>query len=96
MKLVDLVQANGNDLSRWNKTRETVTGIVEDLKDPAGLGRVKVNFPEFAEDKDAVALSRDRKETRSQLLGTNCHADGGQKTRDLVHPRGRGRSAGRA
>jgi len=34
-----------------------VVGIVRDIKDPDGLGRVKVDFPWLAEDSDAVAIS---------------------------------------
>jgi len=65
MKLTDLFQANGNGASGHSKTYEVVTAIVEDVKDPAGLGRVKVNFPWLAEDDDAVVLSKDKKETRA-------------------------------
>ena len=65
MKLVNLFTPNGTGLQRHNRIYGVVTGIVEDVKDPAGMGRVKVNFPWLSEEGDAVTLSTEKKEARA-------------------------------
>ena len=42
-----------------------VVGIVRDIRDPEGLGRVKVDFPWLAEDSEAVTLSSDEDRAHS-------------------------------
>lgn len=65
MRLVNLYTANSSGAQTQGKISEVVTGIVEDIKDPQKIGRVKVNFPWLSEDKDAVTLSSDKQETRA-------------------------------
>jgi uncharacterized protein involved in type VI secretion and phage assembly len=48
-------QENGNDTRIFG----AVTGIVQDIRDPKGLGRVKVNFPWLGEDKEGVTIQGD-------------------------------------
>ncbi len=65
MSLLDIVNATGNTQSRSGDRRISgvVVGIVKDIHDPMGLGRVKVNFPWLSEDSDSTA--HDDKEERS-------------------------------
>lgn len=45
---------NGNNLT----IAGVVVGIVEDIKDPEGLGRVRVNFPWLADKPDTVTIKK--------------------------------------
>jgi uncharacterized protein involved in type VI secretion and phage assembly len=47
--------SNGNDMRIYG----AVTGIVQDIRDPKGLGRVKVNFPWLGEAADGVTMQGD-------------------------------------
>jgi uncharacterized protein involved in type VI secretion and phage assembly len=58
MSLLQLIQANAAPAGE-NKIYGVVTGVVKDIKDPEGLGRVKVDFPWLAEDSDAVTVESD-------------------------------------
>jgi uncharacterized protein involved in type VI secretion and phage assembly len=47
--------SNGNDMRIYG----AVTGIVQDIRDPKGMGRVKVNFPWLGEAVDGVTIQGD-------------------------------------
>jgi uncharacterized protein involved in type VI secretion and phage assembly len=64
MSLVELLHVT-RGLSQRQKVYGVVTGIVQDIKDPLGQGRVKVNFPWLAEDADTVTISQEQKEDRA-------------------------------
>jgi uncharacterized protein involved in type VI secretion and phage assembly len=58
MSLIDLLaETSGSTVRQGSRVYGVVVGIVRDIKDPEGLGRVKVDFPWLAEDSDAVAIS---------------------------------------
>ena len=60
MSLVELLHTTSQSLNREeNRIYGVVTGIVQDIKDPLGLGRIKVNFPWLAEKKEAVNIKDD-------------------------------------
>jgi uncharacterized protein involved in type VI secretion and phage assembly len=64
MSLMELLRAGGAP-QRDNKVYGVVVGIVKDIRDPANLGRVKVDFPWLGEEQDAVALSSDEDRAHS-------------------------------
>jgi|LGOV01.1.fsa_nt_gb uncharacterized protein involved in type VI secretion and phage assembly len=65
MSLVELLNVNSRQLQQQNKIYGVVVGIVRDIKDPKGLGRVKVDFPWLAEEAEAVAISSDEDRAHS-------------------------------
>jgi uncharacterized protein involved in type VI secretion and phage assembly len=56
MSLIELLNTNAGPPQQRNKIYGVVTGIVRDIKDPFNQGRVKVDFPWLAEDKEAVTI----------------------------------------
>ena len=65
MSLVELLNADSGRARQRNKIFGVVVGIVRDIKDPDGLGRVKVDFPWLAEEADAVSISSDEDRAHS-------------------------------
>lgn len=65
MPLIDILQAANAPQSRGERIYGVVVGIVRDLKDPDGLGRVKVDFPWMGEDAEAVAAGSDEDRAHS-------------------------------
>lgn len=65
MSLVELLNVNSGQPRRQNRMYGVVVGIVRDIKDPDGLGRVKVDFPWLAEEADEVAVSSDEDRAHS-------------------------------
>jgi uncharacterized protein involved in type VI secretion and phage assembly len=65
MSLIELLDVNGRNLQRQGRIYGVATGIVRDLKDPSGQGRIKVDFPWLAEEADAVTISSQGKEDRA-------------------------------
>ncbi len=64
--LVDLLTSTDGGAARQSsRVYGVVVGIVRDIKDPEGLGRVKVDFPWLAEDSEAVAISADEDRAHS-------------------------------
>jgi len=59
-----LASVNGDQGERDFRIYGAVTGIVQDIKDPNGLGRVKVDFPWLAEKKEDT-VSIDGKDART-------------------------------
>lgn len=67
MSLVELL-ASSRDTSRSprrNIIHGVVVGIVQDIQDPEGLGRVKVNFPWLGGDEEATAGQEDQDRAHS-------------------------------
>ena len=65
MNLVDLLTTNG-DQARGHRMYGVATGKVQELRDPLGLGRVKVVFPWLADDNvDAVVIDGKDKRAHS-------------------------------
>jgi phage baseplate assembly protein V len=56
MSLIELLHTTDVSPQR-NKIYGVVVGIVRDIKDPQGLGRIKVDFPWLAEQAEAVTMS---------------------------------------
>ena len=56
MNLLELLTTNSTMPRQENRIYGVVTGIVREIKDPEGLGRVKVDFPWLTEDADAVTM----------------------------------------
>jgi uncharacterized protein involved in type VI secretion and phage assembly len=65
MSLIELLNVNSGASQRQGKIYGLVTGIVKDIKDPDKLGRVKVDFPWFAEKPEAVTLSTEQGEDKA-------------------------------
>ena len=59
MSLIKLLNTTTSPGHHLNKIFGVVVGIVRDIKDPDGLGRVKVDFPWLAEEAEAVAIISD-------------------------------------
>jgi len=60
MSLLHLLRSTNQAMDEESdKIFGVVLGIVEDIKDPKGLGRVKVNFPWLADKQDAVSIKDD-------------------------------------
>lgn len=65
MSLIELLSgAHGAVQPQGNKIWGVVVGIVQDIRDPAGMGRVKVRFPWLAEKQDETVYI-DAKEARA-------------------------------
>lgn len=67
MSLVELL-ATGRDASRSARrsiVHGVVVGIVQDIQDPEGLGRVKVDFPWLGGDEEATAGQEDQDRAHS-------------------------------
>lgn len=64
MSLVELLTMNGGDsrTGHLEKIFGVVVGIVEDIRDPLNLGRVRVGFPWLAEATEAVQDPKQKKE----------------------------------
>lgn len=56
MSLFELLQPTHQSGGKRQEIYGVVTGIVKDIKDPDGLGRVKVDFPWLAEAADTVTI----------------------------------------
>jgi len=65
MSLLQLLSNTTDPTQRQNKIFGMVVGIVRDIKDPEGLGRVKVDFPWLAEASEAVAMSSEEDRAHS-------------------------------
>jgi uncharacterized protein involved in type VI secretion and phage assembly len=65
MVLLDLLTEPRYLPAQRTKIYGVVTGIVQDIKDPLGQGRVKVDFPWLAEEPDTVTMTSDRREGRA-------------------------------
>jgi uncharacterized protein involved in type VI secretion and phage assembly len=65
MSIVELLNPSVSPPQQRDKVYGVVTGIVRDLRDPTGQGRVKVDFPWLAEDPDAVKISKEGNESRA-------------------------------
>jgi uncharacterized protein involved in type VI secretion and phage assembly len=65
MSLVELFYPRVSPPQQRDRVYGVVTGIVRDLRDPTGQGRVKVDFPWLAEEADAVTISKEGKENRA-------------------------------
>ena len=67
MTLIELLTSVAKeDNGSGFKIYGAVTGFVQDVKDPLGLGRVKVDFPWLAEEKDdTVSIEDDEKRAHS-------------------------------
>ena len=64
MSLVELISQNGQ-ARQQAKRYGVVVGLVQDIKDPDNLGRVKVDFPWLGEETEAVAMSSDEERAHS-------------------------------
>jgi uncharacterized protein involved in type VI secretion and phage assembly len=56
MNLLELLNAGGTAPTQEQRIYGVVTGIVREIKDPKGLGRVKVDFPWLAKTADSVSI----------------------------------------
>jgi uncharacterized protein involved in type VI secretion and phage assembly len=65
MNLLDLLNEAVAGAEHRGKIYGVVVGIVKDIKDPEGLGRVKVNFPWLGEESEAVAMASDEDRAHS-------------------------------
>jgi uncharacterized protein involved in type VI secretion and phage assembly len=65
MSLLELIQSSSRSGREQRKIYGVVTGIVKDIKDPDGLGRVKVDFPWFGEDSEAVTIESEEDRAHS-------------------------------
>ncbi len=65
MSLVELLNVSSRQTAHRNRIYGVVVGIVQDIRDPDGLGRVRVDFPWLAEDTDAVAITPDEDRAHS-------------------------------
>lgn len=65
MNLVRLLQEAVEPAQRRAKIYGVVVGIVQDIRDPENLGRVKVNFPWLGEASEAVAISSEEDRAHS-------------------------------
>jgi len=65
MALIDLLTETRSEQSQPDKLYGVVTGIVQDIKDPKKLGRVKIDFPWLAEDADKVVTTEGQQEDKA-------------------------------
>ena len=79
MSFLDLLTTDTSSHERaQGRIFGVATGIVEDVKDPDNLGRIKVIFPWLACRTRGDRPHRSRPETCPQLLGARGHSDGRQ------------------
>lgn len=65
MSLIELLSPTNGPTQQRNKVYGVVVGLVRDIRDPQGLGRVKVDFPWLAEEAESVAISSDEDRAHS-------------------------------
>jgi uncharacterized protein involved in type VI secretion and phage assembly len=65
MTLLRVLTETAKRVQHPGKVYGVVTGIVKDIKDPKGLGRVKVNYSWMAEEGEAVAMASEEDRAHS-------------------------------
>lgn len=65
MSLLKLMNTQSQAQHRENKIFGVVTGIVKDINDPEGMGRVKLDFPWLAEESDEVSSNSGEERSHS-------------------------------
>jgi uncharacterized protein involved in type VI secretion and phage assembly len=65
VSFLDLIVDTAERVAHNERIYGVVVGIVRDIKDPDGLGRVKVDFPWLGEESEAVAIESDEDRAHS-------------------------------